>query len=84
MSQTDHSWKKKLHGCFGVADRKFALHSAEETWAKEFKKLLDEQGITWSQVEIEVHNALEGCAPDHIEEQTKAAKRLLCFGEASR
>ena len=84
VSQTDQSWKERLHGCFGNDDKKFALHSADEIWAREFKKLLVEMGVTWAQVEMEVHRALEGCTPDHIDEQTKAAKRLLCFGEDPR
>jgi len=75
------NWKNKLKGCFGGADKKFGRHALDEQRAKELKKELDSEGITWAQVEIEIKNHLDGCAPDHLQTELKEAKRLLCFGE---
>ncbi|MCU7875293.1 MAG: hypothetical protein KZQ84_00585 [Candidatus Thiodiazotropha sp. (ex Lucinoma borealis)] len=77
----NQGWEQKLKGCFGIEDKKFGLHPADEQRGVELKALLEAQGVKWAQVEVEIHKFLEGCSPEHIEEQTKAAKRLLCFGE---
>lgn len=74
-------WQKKLEGCFGVADKKFGRHAADEKRAKDLRKELDAQGVTWAEVEKEVRKILDGCTPEHIKEEIKEAKRLLCFGE---
>jgi hypothetical protein len=75
------TWQNKLEGCFGDADKKFGRHPADEGRAKELKKELDDQGVSWSQVEKEIKEILGGCTAEHIETELKEAKRLLCFGE---
>jgi len=78
------SWEKKLEGCFGTDDMKFGLHSSDEEYAKELKKELDDQGITWSVVEKEIKKILSGHQKEHIKKEIKEGKRLLCFGEERR
>ncbi len=75
------TWQERLKGCFGVADKKFGRHAADEERGKKLKEYLDSEGITWAQVEVEVKKLLAGCTDAHTEQEIKQAKRLLCFGE---
>lgn len=74
-------WQKKLEGCFGVADKKFGQHPADEQRAKDLKKELDAQGVKWADVEKEIKRILGSCTTTHIQGQLREAKRLLTFGE---
>lgn len=75
------TWQKKLEGCFGVEDKKFGRHSADEERAKQLKTELDSQGVSWAHVEKEIRKILEDCTEEHTNAELKEAKRLLCFGE---
>lgn len=64
---------RRLNGCFGIVDGKFAVHSAEEQRAFDLLKDLRDQGIGWSKVKeaVTVYLQDKKAHGAHIEEQMK-------------
>ena len=54
------SWEEKLHSCFGLADRRFALHPSDEEQAFEVLSELRKTHIGWGRVEEEIRRFLQG------------------------
>lgn len=75
------TWQEKIPACFGCDDKKFGRHALDEDRAKELKKQLDQEGVVWATVEIEIRGHLAGCMPDHIETEVREAKKFLCLNE---
>ena len=72
-------WKKKLPGCFGEVDQKFAVHPLDRKRAYEWLGTLRDEYVPWVDVRVAVRDHLKerGCSPEHIREQMKVVHRLI-------
>lgn len=72
-------WKKELEKSFGIEDKKFALHPADEKTAQNAIKLAKENGISKEEFLKEITVFLEkNCkSENYILEQTNAARLKL-------
>ena len=75
---TNCDWRKKLPGCFGIVDLKFALHPLDEGRAKQMMKLAFKSGASIEDVLAAISAFLEskGATDQHIAEQLEYAKKL--------
>ena len=48
------SWKEQIPGCFAGMTAPFAMHPNDEKRAIEMLKGMQEQGVTWSEAEVEI------------------------------
>lgn len=72
-------WKKPLKQSFGIVDKRFAMHPADELQAREARKLIKKMGATWEEVEAEIERVLAGAAELHMQEQLRAARKYFKF-----
>jgi precorrin-3B methylase len=72
------SWTSRISGCFGVADKKFALHASDTLRAAEMLKAASEENVGWDEYVNEIKSWLksQGCEKNHIEEQMERVKDI--------
>lgn len=70
-------WTIKLQTCFGCVDKKFGRHPADEQRARELRRQLHEEGITWSEVEVEIRKYLSDCINEHVVAEIHLARKTL-------
>jgi hypothetical protein len=70
------SFKNKIPGCFGSADKRFAGHSCEVDRAKDMLIEALQETQSWGEVEGAIREYLsgQGCSQEHIDEQIERVK----------
>lgn len=70
-------WKKKLHSCFGLEDRRFAGHPSDQRNAHELLGYLIVNNISMAEVEREVWIFLASNPKLHADEQVARVQRFF-------
>jgi hypothetical protein len=75
------TWKSKIAGCFGTADKEFATHGADEERALKLLGRLCKRQIPWPRVQNAFKGYLDAELPDtdpdkkkHIQKQMMRVK----------
>ena len=71
--------KQLLRKCFGMVDRKFAMHPVEEDYARQLLDACRDEGIGLGELKEEATAWLtkEGCSEEHINEQLEQIEGKL-------
>ena len=72
-----HEIRKRIGGCFGTQDKIFAGHKFDENHSRELRKIADGAAIPRNVMLRIVTDYLQGCHPDHINEQVKRAEKFF-------
>ena len=72
-------WKRKIPGCFGIADKKFARHAYDKDRAFDMLQDARRYGISCQEVMDELEKYLhdQGCPPPHMREELDYAQKML-------
>jgi len=69
-------WRRKISGCFGDIDLKFAIHALDRERAMDLFRAV--AGVDWREVEDALAEFMKrkGCGPEHIEEQLARVREM--------
>jgi len=70
-------WKTHLKQSFGIVDKRFAGHPMDEQQAREARKIIKRDSVSWTAIEAEITRTLKGSTPDHIQEQLAKARAFF-------
>lgn len=75
------SWKEKIPGAFGCADKKFARHALDSARAAELLAEANKEGVGFGEYLSEIESWLksQGCSPDHIRREIIFVKDLSSY-----
>ena len=75
------SFKNKIPGCFGAADKIFAGHYNDTDRAKDMLIEALQETQSWEEFENSIRDYLqkEGCSQKHIDEQIERVKNLRSY-----
>lgn len=74
-------WKDLMPACFGLVDRKFALHAMERANARVMLAAAWRAGALWAEVETAARDFLigKGAPEQHIQEQLRVMARTESY-----
>lgn len=72
-------WKQPLKQAFGIGDKRFAGHPSDQERAREARKLINNAGISWEEIDEEISHILQGCTAEHLQAQLAAARKFFKF-----
>jgi hypothetical protein len=75
------SWKDKIPGTFGVADKKFAGHPCDSERAAEMLKIAIKEGVGYSDYLEGIEDWLksQGCIQEHIDQEVIKVKNVSSY-----
>lgn len=75
------NWKQLLHSSFGIADHKFARHSADIARARDALIQALQNGVSFVDFIAEARNYLtqQGCSQPHIQQEIRRVKKIESY-----
>jgi hypothetical protein len=72
-------WKRKIPGCFGNADKKFARVAYDKDLAFDMLQDARRYGVSYPEVMDELEKYMHdlGCTPQHIRDELDHAQKML-------
>lgn len=70
-------WKTHLKQSFGIVDKRFAGHPMDEQKAREARKIIKRDGVSWADIEGEIMRILQGTTPAHAQAQLEKARTFF-------
>lgn len=70
-------WKTHLKQSFGIIDKRFSGHPMDEQKAREARKIIKRDSVSWTDIEAEITRILKGSTPAHVQEQLAKARAFF-------
>lgn len=75
------AWKNGISGCFGIEDKKFALHSSDRANAQKVLSEALSSGAGFAEYKAAFREWLEneGCNPEHVKKEMVRVSSLESY-----